>query len=287
MSHVRLDHIQDIISYSSTVGLTRHSLRYFTMPERNKLQDILGLREFSNKKFLGKALLAEFIGTAVLVLIGCGSCTKGWDTGYSPTIVQIALAFGVTVGTAVQFIGHISGGHINPAVTVAFLITRKISIFRAVLYIVVQCLGAIVGASVLKGVTPIKQQGDLGATLVHNNLSAVQGFIVELFITFVLVFTVFSCCDTNRQDIKGSTPLAIGLSVATCHMFAIKYTGSSMNSARSFGPAVIADVWLHHWVYWIGPVLGGVVAGLLYEHVFAASAPPNDELDNLEIAELR
>ncbi|XP_076373175.1 aquaporin AQPAe.a-like [Tachypleus tridentatus] len=257
------------------------------MSETNKLQDMIGYGEFKNKKSFGRALLAEFLGTAVLVLIGCGSCIKGWDKDYSPTIVQIALAFGVTVGTVVQFIGHVSGGHINPAITVAFLITRKISIFRAILYIVVQCLGATVGASVLKGVTPFKQQGELGATLIHDDLSAVQGFAVELLITFVLVFTVFSCCDTNRQNVKGSTPLAIGLAVATCHMFAIKYTGSSMNSARSFGPAVMTNVWLHHWVYWTGPILGGIIAGLLYEHIFAASAPPNDELDNVETAELK
>ncbi|XP_076373061.1 aquaporin AQPAe.a-like isoform X2 [Tachypleus tridentatus] len=190
------------------------------MAAGTNIRQILGLEDLGKKKVLSAALLAEFLGTAILVLIGCGSCITGWDLDYSPTIVQIALAFGVTVGTVVQFIRHVSGGHINPAVTIGFLVAKKISLLRAILYVIVQCLGAIVRAGLLKGLTPSNLQGNLGATVVNQHLSPVQGFVVELCITFVLVFTVFACCDENRGDIKGSAPLAIGLSVATCHMFA-------------------------------------------------------------------
>ncbi|XP_076322430.1 aquaporin AQPAe.a-like [Tachypleus tridentatus] len=258
------------------------------MAARSNLRQMLGSGDIANKRALSVALLAEFLGTAILVLIGCGSCITGWDSHYSPTIVQIALAFGVTVGTVVQFIGHVSGGHINPAVTFAFLVTAKISLLRAVLYVIVQCLGGIVGAGLLKALTPSNLQGNLGATVLSEHLSPVQGFVVELCITLVLVFTVFACCDENRQDIKGSAPLAIGLSVATCHMFAIKYTGSSMNTARSIGPAVVANIWTDYWVYCLGPILGGVIAGLLYDHIFSAPAPtpPSEVTEHLEKVEV-
>lgn len=226
------------------------------------------------RQFL-KALVAEFLGVFFLVLIGCGSCLQ-W-TGAPPlevSIVQIALAFGVTVATLVQCIGHVSGGHINPAVTCAMLVTNRIRVIRAVCYVVSQCLGAITGAAVLRAVSP----GDpntvgLGMTTVNEKISGPEGFAVEFLITFVLIFTVFGVCDDNRNDVKGSAPLAIGLAVATCHLFAVKYTGSSMNPARTFGPAVITGIWEHHWVYWLGPCLGGVAAGVLYHYVFQAPEP--------------
>jgi MIP family channel proteins len=168
-----------------------------------------------------RAILAEFIGTLFLTFIGCGSCI-GWDDTYNPTIVQISLAFGLGVATMVWAIGHVSGGHINPAVTCAMLITRKIGIARAALYIVSQSAGALVGAALLKVVTPGYAQGALGQTSVHPDMNVGQGFGVELLITFVLVFTVFGSCDSNRTDLNGSAPLAIGLSVTLCHLFAVR-----------------------------------------------------------------
>ncbi|XP_013778287.1 aquaporin AQPAe.a-like [Limulus polyphemus] len=252
-----------------------------------KFRAVCGIDELSNENMLWKALLAEFIGTGILVLIGCGSCISGWDEDYKPSVVQIALAFGVTVGTIVQAMCHISGGHINPAVTLAFLATGKCSILRAFFYVCAQCVGAITGAAVLKALTPLAQQELLGATTVHPHLNPIQGCIVEICITFVLVLTVFSVCDGNRLDVRGSAPLAIGLSVATCHMFAVKYTGSSMNTARSFGPAVIAGVWEYHWIYWLGPILGGIIAGIFYQHTFSALPPEPEELERVRLNSIR
>jgi aquaporin-4 len=216
-----------------------------------------------------RAVFAEVVGTLFLVLVGCGSCIT-MDSNNAPTVVQIALCFGLIVGTMVWCTAHVSGGHINPAVTLSMLITRKISVARAILYVLAQCIGAILGAALLRGVTPAENRGSFGMT--SPSISSQQAFGVEFLITFVLVLTVFASCDSKRTDLSGSGPLAIGLSVTVCHLFAVTYTGSSMNPARTFGPAVVSNSWHEHWVYWCGPLLGGVVAGLLYDNILAANA---------------
>ncbi|KAG5195617.1 hypothetical protein JEQ12_011912 [Ovis aries] len=217
-----------------------------------------------------KAVTAEFLAMLIFVLLSLGS-TINWGGAEKPLpvdMVLISLCFGLSIATMVQCFGHISGGHINPAVTVAMVCTRRISIAKAVFYIAAQCLGAIIGAGILYLVTPPSVVGGLGVTTVHRNLSAGHGLLVELIITFQLVFTIFASCDSKRTDVTGSIALAIGISVAIGHLFAINYTGASMNPARSFGPAVIMGNWENHWIYWVGPIIGAVLAGGLYEYVF-------------------
>lgn len=218
-----------------------------------------------------KALFAEFLGTFFLVLIAIGSTVQGWQPD-ELDVVQIALTFGLVVATIVWIIGHVSGGHINPAVTMAMLVTRRISLVRAVLYIIVQCGGAIAGAGLLRSLTPESQQGGLGTTTLSDGVSAGMGFGIEFFITMLLVLTVFATVDSKRNDHGGSFPLTIGLSVTTGHLWAVEFCGSSMNPARSIGPAVVMNIWADHWVYWLGPLAGGIFAGLLYDNVFAANA---------------
>lgn len=224
-----------------------------------------------------REVVAETLGTLFLTFVGCGSCVSWEDANrvpksdYNP-VVQIAFCFGISVATIVWGIGHISGGHINPAVTSAFLVTRRISIAKAIFFVAAQCCGAVIGAFMLKSVTPFQRWGSLGNTKLNEEMNVGGALGVEFMITFVLVFTVFASIDKNRNDLNGSGPLTIGLSVTMCHLFAIPLTGSSMNSARSFGPAVAMDMWDKHWVYWIGPILGGVTAGLLYEFIFADNA---------------
>ncbi|XP_059147771.1 aquaporin-4-like isoform X2 [Physella acuta] len=224
------------------------------------MEDISSLR-------LWKGIVAEFLGTLLLTMVGCGSCInlQGEKNTTSP-VVQIALCFGLSVATIVWAIAHVSGGHINPAVTVAMLATRKISLAKAVFFILFQLIGAVVGAGILMGVTPEAHHGNLGMTLVSNKITVGQAIGVELFVTFVLVFTVFASCDSKRKDLNGSAPLTIGLSVTMCHLWAIDYTGSSMNTARSFGPALVMGTWENHWVYWVGPIFGGVLAAVVYEY---------------------
>ena len=178
------------------------------------------LKDLKDSK-LWRGVLAEGIGTMILVFIGCGACLNNeWET-FSPTQVQISLTFGLAVATIVWMIAHISGGHINPAVTVALLVTRKITLVRALLFIAVQCAGAIAGAALLMGVTPKDGRASLGLTSINEHMEVEQAFAVETIITFVLVFTVFSSIDSNRKDLGGSAPLAVGLSVTLCHLFAV------------------------------------------------------------------
>src|SRR6218665_141938 len=171
--------------------------------------------------FFYRGVVAEALGTLFLVFLGCGACIgKDW-ANYTPTQVHISLCFGLAVATVVWCIGHVSGGHINPAVTVGMLVARKISLLRAVFFVMAQCMGALGGSAILKVLTPVDVQGNLGMTTVDETLTVEQGFGVELMITFLLVFTVFASCDSNRSDLNGSAPLAIGLSVALCHLFAV------------------------------------------------------------------
>lgn len=191
-----------------------------------------------------KALFAEFLGTCFLVLVAVGSTIQKWhlDT------VQISISFGLCVASAVWILGHVSGGHINPAVTMAMLVTRKISLIRAILYMVMQCAGSVVGAGLLKSLTPSVRQGGLGTTTLSDGVTPAMGFGIEFFITMLLILTVFATCDNNRTDHTGSFPLAIGLSVTVGHLWAVEFCGSSMNPARSFGPAIVMNIWRDHWV---------------------------------------
>ncbi|XP_006786507.1 aquaporin-4-like isoform X2 [Neolamprologus brichardi] len=218
-----------------------------------------------------RAVSGEYLATLIFVLLGLGS-TINWAAGEEKPppadLVLISLCFGLTIATMVQCFGHISGGHINPAVTAAMVVTRKLSLAKAVFYVAAQCLGAITGAGILYLVTPTAVRGSFGVTTVNSTISVGHGFLVELLITFELVFTVFATCDPKRTDLGGSASLAIGIAVVIGHLFAIPYTGASMNPARSFGPAMVTLNFENHWVYWVGPILGGILAAGLYEYLY-------------------
>ena len=128
---------------------------------------------------------------------------------------------------------------------------------------VAQCVGATVGAGILSILVP----GKILGTSALTNINAGQGFGIEFIITMVLVLVVFAAAadGNNAESVKGSAPLAIGLSITTCHLFAIPLTGSSMNPARTLGPSIVFNSWANHWVYWVGPILGGVTAALIYQ----------------------
>ncbi|XP_046986100.1 aquaporin AQPAe.a-like [Schistocerca americana] len=167
-----------------------------------------------------------------------------------------------------QCLGHVSGAHVNPAVTVGLLSAGHVFLLRAVMYIAAQCAGAIAAAVVLKALTPEESESTLGVTAVSPHLTLTQAVFVEAFITFFLVMTVF-----GARSARGSAGFAIGVSITTCHLFAMQYTGASMNPARSLGPAMVTGVWHNHWVYWMGPLAGGIAAGAMSSCLFRPSVP--------------
>ena len=186
------------------------------MAREEKLQP---MREEIRSFHFWKAVRCEFLVTLLYVFVGCGSTTV-WDPAQPPSEVKVALAFGLATATLVQCVGHISGAHINPAVTMAMLVTRNVTVLRACCYMVAQCVGAVAGAGILYGVTPLAVHGRLGATTVNDALGLGQAFGVEFMITFIVVFTVFANLDSKRADM-GSRSLAIGLSVVLGHLFGV------------------------------------------------------------------
>jgi len=248
------------------------------------MASLLGLSELRPQQLL-RQLAAECIGTLLLVLVGCGSCMGGDQEdgpkqfGDQANIVRIALTFGLTVATLAATLGHVSGCHINPAVTTGLLAGRKMGLVRAALYMVAQTFGGILGAGILWAFTTNEGSGaalrgssGLGSTVLHENLSSVQGFVIEFVISLILVLVVFGAVadEEASKSVLGSPPLAIGLAITACHLFAVPLTGSSMNPARTLGPAVITGNWKNLWVYWAAPLSGGAAAGLLYQGTFKA-----------------
>nr|XP_010348102.2 aquaporin-5 isoform X2 [Saimiri boliviensis boliviensis] len=195
-------------------------------------------KEVCSVAFL-KAVFAEFLATLIFVFFGLGSALK-WPSAL-PTILQISLAFGLAIGTLVQALGPVSGGHINPAVTLALLVGNQISLLRALFYVVAQLVGAIAGAGILYGLAPLNARGNLAVNALNNNTTPGQATAVELILTFQLALCIFASTDSRRTSPVGSPALSIGLSVTLGHLVGIYFTGCSMNPARSFGPAVVMN----------------------------------------------
>ncbi|XP_076232654.1 aquaporin AQPAn.G [Calliopsis andreniformis] len=227
-------------------------------------RDFVGLEEVTKVEFL-IMLFAEALGTFLLVLIGCASCIT-WTISNPPTVVHIAFTFGLAVASLAHVLGPISGCHVNPAVSVGLLISGNCSFLKTICYIVCQCCGAIAGSAVLKAL--ISSDRGLGATNLASSVSEIQGVFMEAIVTFLLLLVVHAVTDPKRTDTKGWAPMAIGLTITVAHMAAVPITGSSMNPARTLGPAVIQGQWKNLWVYWVGPIIGACVAGGLYKMAF-------------------
>ncbi|XP_044533387.1 aquaporin-6 [Gracilinanus agilis] len=210
-----------------------------------------------------RALFAEFLATGLYVFFGVGSALR-WPSAM-PSVLQVAITFNLATAMAVQVTWKASGAHVNPAVTLAFLVGSNISLPRALAYVVAQLAGATAGAALLYGVTPGDIRGSLGVNVVRGSVSSFQAVAVELVLTLQLVLCVLASTDSRQT--AGSPAAIIGISVALGHLIGIYFTGCSMNPARSFGPAVIVGKFSVHWIFWVGPLTGALLASLIYNFI--------------------
>lgn len=211
--------------------------------------------------------VAEFVGTFALVFIGGGAIMAS-DLAKNPAaITQVALAHGLILALMVTATMRVSG-HLNPAVTAGFLVTRRIEPVMAGVYLIAQVLAAILAAYALKGLFPtdIAMSSRLGGQSIAIDVTTAQAIALEFIATFFLVFVVFGTAVDPRAPKVGG--FAIGLTVAADILAIGPLTGASMNPARSFGPAVASGIFEGQAVYWVGPLLGGIAAALVYEALF-------------------
>jgi len=221
-----------------------------------------------------KKYTAEMIGTLALVLIGCGSAViAGNHIGF----VGIAFAFGLTVLAMVYAIGNISGCHVNPAITVAMLVAGKIKGKDALFYIIAQFIGGIIGAGILWAIASGNHDFSLAGTGLGQNgygthspdgYSLAACFIAEVVLTALFLFVIFG--STHKDAPKGFAGIAIGFSLVLIHLVGIPITGTSVNPARSLGPAVFVggDAIAQLWLFIVAPIIGGIIAAIVWRYTF-------------------
>ncbi len=233
-----------------------------------------------------RAYLAEAIATYGLVFFGPLSVILAiasfGEELTTQSVLFISLGHGGAIALMIYAFGHISGAHINPAVTIPMMITKKIGITDGIAYIASQLVGAVAAAATLKAILP-----ELGAKvnfatqggpsdLINNSIAS--GFTIEAILTFFLVTVIFMTAVHKRAS-PGWHGFAIGGMVFLIHLIAVPLTGASVNPARTFGPALISGFWEFHWLYWAAPILGGIIAGLIMNYVFVKKADEEQIVD--------
>jgi MIP family channel proteins len=221
-------------------------------------------------------LVAEFIGTFALIFFGAGAiCSDQYlhSTG-GVGLLGIALAHGLAIAIMVSAMGHISGGHFNPAITIGFWVTKRQNTIDTILYWAAQLAGATAAAFLLKAVVPDDtwRAVALGVPELARDFPRWAGIALEAVTTFFLVLTVFATAVDERGTLRSIAGFAIGLSYTLGVLVAWPLTGAALNPARAFGPALAATHWANHGVYWVGPLAGGFVAGLLYDTIYLKKA---------------
>lgn len=223
---------------------------------------------------LKKSVAAEFIGTFWLVLGGCGSAVLAAafpEVGIG--LLGVALAFGLTVLTMAFAIGHISGCHLNPAVSVGLAASGRFPVAKLPAYIIAQVLGAVAAAGVLYFIASGKAGFDLGSGLASNGFaehspggySLGAGLVTEIVMTFMFLMIILGA--TDKRAPQGFAPIAIGLGLTLIHLISIPVTNTSVNPARSTGPALFVGGWAvkQLWLFWVAPLIGAAFAGILYK----------------------
>ncbi|KAJ0970202.1 hypothetical protein J5N97_023079 [Dioscorea zingiberensis] len=230
----------------------------------------IGSREEATHPSALKAALAEFISTLIFVFAGQGSgmaiasLTSGGGT--TPAgLIAAAIAHAFALFVAVSIAANISGGHVNPAVTFGAFIGGNITLLRGILYWIAQLLGSTVACLLLRFSTGGLATGSFAL----SGVSVWNALVLEIVMTFGLVYTVYATAvDPKRGNLGTIAPIAIGFIVGANILVGGAFDGASMNPAVSFGPALVSWAWSDHWVYWVGPLIGGGLAGIIYEVIF-------------------
>src|SRR4051794_9776635 len=233
---------------------------------------------------------AEFVGTFALIFVGAGSiltltkllepATNGSAQASgvygSLTLVSVALAHGLVIAVMASAVGHFSGGHFNPAVTLGFVITRRLAPSLALVYWSVQFLGATAAALLLRWFFSASVRGatNLGAPALGSGISVWQGVVIEGILTFFLVWVIFATAADPGGAFKSIAGLAIGLTITFDVLMGGPLTGAAMNPARAFGPELVSRDWSNAWIWYVGPFVGGAVAALAYEWLYLRPPAP-------------
>ena len=212
-----------------------------------------------------KALIAEFIGTFTLIFVGVGAIAGNYINGGQTGLTGIALAHGLAIAVMVSATAAVSGGHLNPAVTIGLFFAGKIDRLNTVGYVLAQCLGGIVAAGLIKFCVPAMALAavGMGTPAVGAGIPVGMAFITEIILTFFLVFVVYGSAVDKRAPKVGG--LFIGLTVALDILMGGPISGAAMNPARHLGPALLGGGLQNIWLYWLGPVIGGILAAVCYK----------------------
>ncbi|GAB62782.1 MAG: aquaporin [Candidatus Jettenia sp.] len=222
-----------------------------------------------------KKYIAELVGTFALVFIAAGSVCADFYLrqagGQGLGLLGISIAFGVVVTAVIYATSYVSGSHVNPAVTISFWITKRMDPNTAIMYIISQIAGATLAGLALKTLFPdAVKTVYLGTCMLAPGVSIARGILMEFIISFLLIFTIYGTLVDKRAS-AGFAGVAIGLVILFGAMIGGIISGGAMNPARVFGPAIASGQFTHHYVWWIGPILGGIVAGFVYDKLFADS----------------
>ena len=213
-----------------------------------------------------KKYLAELIATFGFVFLAAGSVLANEFTNGKLGNTGIALSHGLALMAMIYAVMNVSGAHINPAVTIAMWITRKIKAKEGFWYIISQLIGSAIAGLFLLWIFPNGKIVNFGTPTLASGITLFGGILIEAVFTFILVFTIYGVAVDKRSP-HATIGLAIGVIVIVALLVAGPLTGAALNPARAFGPALVAGFWTNHFVYWIGPIIGAVIAGLVYNNL--------------------
>ncbi|KAL4229436.1 hypothetical protein ACF0H5_012474 [Mactra antiquata] len=218
-----------------------------------------------------RAVIAEYVGTFMLFAWSIGIGVHDKDE-FPPHLLEVAIGTGFIVAAIINALLTVSGGHVNPVVSIGFLVNGHITIIRFIIFVIIQCLASISVVWTLGQLSSADMVGNVGLLQPGVGVTPIQACIVECILAFGLHLTITAFADGDRQNDVPPGPMYVGLVVVANILFGARISGGCFNPARNFGPAVISGNFKNQWVYWVGPLSGGVLGALLYDKMFSVKA---------------